>query len=85
MEIITIKGDTVPAARCDPDTLEGCDEKERSFITKIVGVCLLLLLFIFSQSFLGLPLQAPHPSRLVHSTARKLSRARELKDRRVLE
>eukprot|EP00035_Acanthoeca_spectabilis_P001498 m.80622 g.80622 ORF g.80622 m.80622 type:complete len:229 (+) comp10917_c0_seq2:1411-2097(+) len=35
MEIIKIKGDTVPAQRCDPATLEGCDDKEKTFIAKI--------------------------------------------------
>ena len=34
MEIMKIKGDTVPAARCDPSTLEGCNEKETKYVTK---------------------------------------------------
>lgn len=38
MEIIKIKGDTVPAQRCDPATLEGCDDKEKTFIAKITGL-----------------------------------------------
>lgn len=35
MEIIKIKGDKVPANRCDPSTLEGCDEKETKYIEKM--------------------------------------------------
>jgi len=35
MEIIKIKGDTKPASRCEPESLKGCDEKEKSFIAKI--------------------------------------------------
>ena len=34
MEIITIKGEKVPAARCDPSTLEGCNEKETKYVAK---------------------------------------------------
>lgn len=34
MEIIKIKGDKVPASRCDVKTLEGCTEKESAFVTK---------------------------------------------------
>jgi len=34
MEIITIKGDKVPAARCDPSTLEGCNEREAKYVAK---------------------------------------------------
>eukprot|EP00041_Stephanoeca_diplocostata_P038472 m.1518620 g.1518620 ORF g.1518620 m.1518620 type:complete len:230 (-) comp25221_c3_seq11:4919-5608(-) len=35
MEIIKIKGDKVPAQRCDPKTLEGCDDKEKAFLEKV--------------------------------------------------
>merc|ERR1712195_267624 len=35
MEIIKIKGDKVPANRCDPANGEGCDEKETKFIAKV--------------------------------------------------
>ena len=34
MEIITIKGEKVPAFSCDPKTLEGCNDKEKKFIGK---------------------------------------------------
>ena len=34
MEIIKIKGDKVPAQRCDVETLEGCDEKETKYVAK---------------------------------------------------
>ena len=34
MEIIKIKGNKVPASRCDVKTLEGCDEKESEYINK---------------------------------------------------
>eukprot|EP00621_Florenciella_sp_RCC1693_P014556 CAMPEP_0182532098 /NCGR_PEP_ID=MMETSP1323-20130603/10863_1 /TAXON_ID=236787 /ORGANISM="Florenciella parvula, Strain RCC1693" /LENGTH=226 /DNA_ID=CAMNT_0024741779 /DNA_START=46 /DNA_END=726 /DNA_ORIENTATION=+ len=34
IEIITIKGDKVPASRCDVVTKEGCNEKEVAFIAK---------------------------------------------------
>jgi FKBP-type peptidyl-prolyl cis-trans isomerase FklB len=34
MEIITIKGDKVPAFSCDPKTMEGCNDKEKKFIEK---------------------------------------------------
>jgi hypothetical protein len=37
MEIIEIKGDTVPASRCDPKTLEGCDDKEKAFVETVKG------------------------------------------------
>merc|ERR1711988_1624078 len=33
MEIIKIKGDKVPANKCDVKTLEGCDEKESKYLT----------------------------------------------------
>lgn len=33
MEIISIKGDKVPALTCDPKTLEGCNEKEAKYAT----------------------------------------------------
>lgn len=35
MEIIKINGDKVDAIRCDAKTLEGCDEKEKTFIEKV--------------------------------------------------
>eukprot|EP00343_Euplotes_focardii_P007869 CAMPEP_0205822034 /NCGR_PEP_ID=MMETSP0206-20130828/10817_1 /ASSEMBLY_ACC=CAM_ASM_000279 /TAXON_ID=36767 /ORGANISM="Euplotes focardii, Strain TN1" /LENGTH=228 /DNA_ID=CAMNT_0053117971 /DNA_START=1 /DNA_END=687 /DNA_ORIENTATION=+ len=35
MEIIEIEGDKVPAITCDPETAEGCNEKETKFIEKI--------------------------------------------------
>jgi len=35
MEIIKIQGDSVPASKCDPDTLEGCDEKEKAYVEKV--------------------------------------------------
>ena len=34
MEILKIKGNKVPARRCDVTSLEGCDEKETAYITK---------------------------------------------------
>jgi len=37
MEIIKIKGETVPAQRCNPATLDKCSEKEISYIGKIKG------------------------------------------------
>merc|ERR1711957_1076647 len=35
MEILKIKGDKVPAMKCDPETKEGCNEKEAKFIEKM--------------------------------------------------
>merc|ERR1712205_273674 len=35
MEIIKIKGDKKPAIKCDPATLDGCDDKEKGFIEKM--------------------------------------------------
>merc|ERR1712038_564920 len=35
MEILKIKGDKVPANKCDVDTLEGCDKKESKYINKM--------------------------------------------------
>ena len=35
MEILKIKGNKVPANRCDPATEEGCDEKEIKYIKKV--------------------------------------------------
>merc|ERR1711907_886956 len=35
MELIKIKGDKVPAQRCDVTTLEGCSEKETKYLTKV--------------------------------------------------
>merc|ERR1711939_217983 len=35
MEIIKIKGGKVDAITCDPSTLEGCNDKEKSFIEKM--------------------------------------------------
>ena len=32
MEILKINGDKVPGSRCDVKTLEGCDEKEKTYI-----------------------------------------------------
>jgi FKBP-type peptidyl-prolyl cis-trans isomerase FklB len=34
MEIITIKGDKVPAFTCDPSNTDGCNDKEKKYITK---------------------------------------------------
>merc|ERR1719473_2186395 len=35
MEILKINGKKVPANRCDPATLEGCNEKEQKYVEKI--------------------------------------------------
>lgn len=35
MELIKIKGKSVPAVRCDPKTLAGCSEQESTFIGKV--------------------------------------------------
>jgi len=35
MEIIKIKGDKKPALKCDPATLDGCNDKEKTFIEKM--------------------------------------------------
>ena len=35
MEILKIKGNKVPARRCDVTSLEGCDEKETAYIEKM--------------------------------------------------
>merc|ERR1719231_418114 len=35
MEIIKIKGDKVPAIKCDPSTGDGCNEKEKAFVEKM--------------------------------------------------
>merc|ERR1719389_1116189 len=35
MEIIKINGEKKPAMTCDPDTLDGCDEKEKTYLKKI--------------------------------------------------
>ena len=32
MEIIKIKGDKKPASKCDPQTYEGCSEKEEKYL-----------------------------------------------------
>merc|ERR1711865_938131 len=32
MEILKINGDKVPAMKCDPETKEGCNEKEAKFV-----------------------------------------------------
>ena len=32
MEILKIKGDKVPANKCDPKTYEGCSEKEQTYL-----------------------------------------------------
>ncbi len=37
MELIKIKGKSVPAVRCDPATLAGCNEQESAFIAKVGG------------------------------------------------
>jgi len=34
MEILKIKGNKVPASRCDVKSLEGCSDKEKEYITK---------------------------------------------------
>merc|ERR1712098_162849 len=34
IEIIKINGDKVPALKCDPATLDGCNEKEEKYIRK---------------------------------------------------
>merc|ERR1712178_295930 len=34
MEIIKINGDKVPANRCDPGSLKGCNDKQKTFIEK---------------------------------------------------
>merc|ERR1719281_493569 len=34
MEILKIKGNKVPADRCDPKTLAGCSDKAKDFIKK---------------------------------------------------
>ena len=53
MEIIEIKGDTVPASRCDPNTKEGCDEKETKFIDTIKGAsCVISLSLSLSLSLI---------------------------------
>ncbi|KAJ8603856.1 hypothetical protein CTAYLR_000313 [Chrysophaeum taylorii] len=35
IEIIKIKGDTKPAARCDPATLDKCSDKETAYVKKM--------------------------------------------------
>eukprot|EP00211_Chloroparvula_japonica_P015909 CAMPEP_0119133064 /NCGR_PEP_ID=MMETSP1310-20130426/12917_1 /TAXON_ID=464262 /ORGANISM="Genus nov. species nov., Strain RCC2339" /LENGTH=209 /DNA_ID=CAMNT_0007123737 /DNA_START=98 /DNA_END=730 /DNA_ORIENTATION=- len=35
IQILEIQGDKVPANRCDVDTLEGCDDKEKVYVGKI--------------------------------------------------
>lgn len=35
IELIKIKGDTKPASRCDPATLEKCSEKETTYLNKM--------------------------------------------------
>merc|ERR1712010_137028 len=37
MEIIKIKGGKKPAMKCDPKSLEGCNEREKGFIEKMKG------------------------------------------------
>merc|ERR1712025_364446 len=37
MEILKIKGDTVPANRCDPATGKGCDERSQKYIAKMAS------------------------------------------------
>merc|ERR1711934_867008 len=37
MEILKIKGGKVDAVTCDPSTLEGCNDREKSFIEKMKG------------------------------------------------
>merc|ERR1711975_109060 len=34
MEIVKIKGNKVPADRCDPATLTGCNDKQKAFVMK---------------------------------------------------
>ena len=34
MEILKIKGDKKPADRCDPNTLTGCNDKQKAYIEK---------------------------------------------------
>jgi FKBP-type peptidyl-prolyl cis-trans isomerase FklB len=34
MEILKIKGNKVPASRCDVKSLEGCSDKEKEYVTK---------------------------------------------------
>ena len=34
MEILNIKGNSVPASKCEFSTMEHCNEKEKEFITK---------------------------------------------------
>lgn len=35
IEIVKIKGDTKPAARCDPVSLDKCDDQEKAYIAKM--------------------------------------------------
>ena len=35
MEIIKINGDKVDAIKCDPETKEGCNDKEVAYIDKM--------------------------------------------------
>ena len=35
MELLKIKGDKKPAAKCDPKSLKGCSDKEKAFIEKV--------------------------------------------------
>jgi len=37
MEIVKIKGETKPADKCDPATLEKCNDKEKAYIEKMKG------------------------------------------------
>ena len=37
MEIIKINGDKVDAITCDPATTEGCNDKEKAYVTKATG------------------------------------------------
>ena len=37
IEMIEIKGDKTLALRCNPNTLEGCDDKMKTYITKAKG------------------------------------------------
>jgi len=37
IELVKIKGDMIPAVKCDPFTYNGCDEKETKWLTKLAG------------------------------------------------
>eukprot|EP00568_Trieres_chinensis_P002867 CAMPEP_0183311362 /NCGR_PEP_ID=MMETSP0160_2-20130417/36507_1 /TAXON_ID=2839 ORGANISM="Odontella Sinensis, Strain Grunow 1884" /NCGR_SAMPLE_ID=MMETSP0160_2 /ASSEMBLY_ACC=CAM_ASM_000250 /LENGTH=245 /DNA_ID=CAMNT_0025475909 /DNA_START=121 /DNA_END=858 /DNA_ORIENTATION=+ len=37
MEILEIQGNKVPASKCNPSTLEDCDDKEKVYIGKVKG------------------------------------------------